>query len=73
MKAITIGGRLKKYCNKERWQNEGDRAAKSASSKHHEQSQQNQQEQMNPNDKNGLEPDMEEMGQTRAHDSNIKV
>ncbi|KAL9437045.1 hypothetical protein AB3S75_022980 [Citrus x aurantiifolia] len=73
MKAITIGGRLKKYCNKERWQNEGDRAAKSTSSEHQEQSQQNQQEQMNPNDKNGLEPDIEEIGQTRVHDSNIEV
>ena len=73
MKAITIGGRLKKYRNKERWQNEGNRAAKLASSEQYEQSQQNQQEQMNPNDKNGLEPDMEEMSQTREHDSNIEV
>ncbi|XP_024038344.1 uncharacterized protein LOC112097374 [Citrus clementina] len=39
MKALMIGGRSKKHISKERWQNEGARAEKSASSEFHDQSQ----------------------------------
>ena len=43
MKALMIEGRSKKYRSKERWQNEGERAEKSASSEFHNKSQKHQQ------------------------------
>lgn len=73
MKALMIGGRLRKYRGKERWQNEGERTEKSTSSEFHDKSQQLQQEQVKPADKNGLGSGEEEMGQTKEMDRTSEV